>query len=185
MSARQDIRSLIFTTRQQSLERRFDGELIVDNFAGGGGTSPPASEPLRPRRSTSPSTTTPKRWRCTRSTTRTRCLHLCEDVWEVDPIEGHRQPARSAWCGCRPTASTSARPRAARPWKRRFAASRGCAALGRHTKPRVVMLENVEEFQEWGPLIVDADGNGAARTRRRRARRSRASCGSCARTATT
>lgn len=26
-------------------------------------------------------------------------------------------------------------------------------------KPRVIMLENVEEFKTWGPLLIDADGN--------------------------
>ena len=40
---------------------------------------------------------------------------------------------------------------------------RGLAWIGlrwvARTKPRVMILENVEEFQTWGPLLVDADGN--------------------------
>ncbi len=35
----------------------------------------------------------------------------------------------------------------------------GHSALGRHSTPRVIMLENVEEFQTWGPLLIDSEGN--------------------------
>jgi DNA (cytosine-5)-methyltransferase 1 len=90
-------------------------------------------------------------------------LHLCEDVWEVDPIEvTGNQPVGLVWLS--PDCKHFSKAKGGTPVEKKI---RGLAWVTLRwvakCKPRVVMLENVEEFQEWGPLIVDADGNRAAR----------------------
>lgn len=126
------------------------GELIVDNFAGGGGASTGIElatgysvdiainhdpEAIRMHKTNHPNT-----------------KHYCEDVWQVDPIEacqGH--PVGLAWFS--PDCKHFSKAKGGKP-KDKFI--RGLAWVACRwaalVRPRVIMLENVEEFRTWGPL---------------------------------
>jgi hypothetical protein len=89
--------------------------------------------------------------------------------------------SRSACCGLARTASTSARPRAASRSARRSAAWPGSSSSGQGVRPRVICLENVEEFQTWGPL---GDDGPACPCPERKGETFRAGSRSCATSAT-
>ena len=129
-------------------------ELVVDNFAGGGGASigiergigRPVNvainhdaEAIAMHRANHPETT-----------------HYTEDVWKIDPHQVTRgQPVGLAWFS--PDCKRFSKAKGCRPVSKKI---RGLAWVvvrwARRVRPRVIMLENVEEFQDWGP--VGADG---------------------------
>lgn len=127
-----------------------NGELIVDNFAGGGGASTGIGmatgisvdiainhdpEAIRMHKANHPST-----------------KHYCENVWTVDPVEicnGH--PVALAWFS--PDCKHFSKAKGGKPKDKNV---RGLAWVALRwaglVRPRVIMLENVEEFKTWGPL---------------------------------
>lgn len=133
--------------------------LIVDNFAGGGGASTGIylatgrhpdlavnhnAEALAIHTANHPETT-----------------HLCEDVWDVDPHEATGgQPVDIAWFS--PDCTFFSKARGAKPFRDRNKATRRRALAhvvvrwAAAVRPTVIFMENVEEFESWGPL--DADG---------------------------
>ena len=127
-----------------------NGELIVDNFAGGGGASTGIEmatgysvdiainhdpEAIRMHKANHPYT-----------------KHYCEDVWQVDPVkacDGH--PVGLAWFS--PDCKHFSKAKGGKPKDKfiRGLAWVACRWAGL-VRPRVIMLENVEEFKTWGPL---------------------------------
>ena len=127
-----------------------NGELIVDNFAGGGGASTGIEmatgysvdiainhdpEAIRMHKANHPST-----------------KHYCESVWDVDPVKvcgGH--PVALAWFS--PDCKHFSKAKGGKPKDKniRGLAWVACRWAGL-VRPRVIMLENVEEFKTWGPL---------------------------------
>lgn len=127
-----------------------NGELIVDNFAGGGGASTGIEmetgisvdiainhdpEAIKMHKANHPST-----------------KHYCESVWDVDPVEacgGH--PVALAWFS--PDCKHFSKAKGGKPKDKNI---RGLAWVALRwaglVRPRVIMLENVEEFKTWGPL---------------------------------
>lgn len=127
-----------------------NGELIVDNFAGGGGASTGIEmatgisvdiainhdpEAIRMHKANHPST-----------------KHYCENVWAVDPVKacaGH--PVGLAWFS--PDCKHFSKAKGGKPKDKNI---RGLAWVALRwaglVRPRVIMLENVEEFKTWGPL---------------------------------
>lgn len=133
-------------------------ELIVDNFAGHGGASLgiefAAGRPvdiainhdinaIRLHKVNHPYT-----------------VHYQEDVWDIDPqgvCNGH--PVGLAWFS--PTCT-------------HFSKAKGLPLVDKHirglawvtlrwledTRPRAIIIENVEEFKTWGPLMKDPKGRG-------------------------
>lgn len=95
-----------------------------------------------------------------------KTIHYCEDVWEVDPREiVAGRPVGFAWFS--PDCKHHSKARGGKPREKKI---RGlawvavrCAAT---VRPRVIYLENVEEFQDWGPLLPDGqpDKKQAGRT---------------------
>jgi DNA (cytosine-5)-methyltransferase 1 len=78
--------------------------------------------------------------------------HYCEDVWQVDPVKacnGH--PVGLAWFS--PDCKHFSKAKGGKPKDKfiRGLAWVACRWAGL-VRPRVIMLENVEEFQQWGPL---------------------------------
>ena len=78
--------------------------------------------------------------------------HYCESVWDVDPIEackGH--PVGLAWFS--PDCKHFSKAKGGKPKDKNI---RGLAWVALRwagkVRPRVIMLENVEEFKTWGPL---------------------------------
>lgn len=127
-----------------------NGELIVDNFAGGGGASTGIElatgysvdiainhdpEAIRMHKANHPNT-----------------KHYCENVWVVDPVKacnGH--PVGLAWFS--PDCKHFSKAKGGKPKDKniRGLAWVACRWAGL-VRPRVIMLENVEEFKTWGPL---------------------------------
>lgn len=127
-----------------------NGELIVDNFAGGGGASTGIElatgysvdiainhdpEAIKMHKANHPNT-----------------KHYCENVWAVDPVKacgGH--PIALAWFS--PDCKHFSKAKGGKPKDKniRGLAWVACRWAGL-VRPRVIMLENVEEFKTWGPL---------------------------------
>ena len=127
-----------------------NGELIVDNFAGGGGASTGIEmatgysvdiainhdpEAIKMHKANHPNT-----------------KHYCENVWTVDPVKacnGH--PVGLAWFS--PDCKHFSKAKGGKPKDKNI---RGLAWVALRwaglVRPRVIMLENVEEFKTWGPL---------------------------------
>ena len=127
-----------------------NGELIVDNFAGGGGASTGIElatgysvdiainhdpEAIKMHKANHPNTE-----------------HYCENVWAVDPAKackGH--PVGLAWFS--PDCKHFSKAKGGKPKDKNI---RGLAWVALRwaglVRPRVIMLENVEEFKTWGPL---------------------------------
>lgn len=127
--------------------------LVVDNFAGGGGASSGMEtvlgrsvdiavnhdiEAIRMHKANHPTT-----------------KHYCESVWDVDPVEAcEGRPVDIAWFS---------------PDCRHFSKAKGSQLVNREVrglawvavrwakavKPRLIFLENVEEFKTWGPVGDD------------------------------
>jgi DNA (cytosine-5)-methyltransferase 1 len=125
-------------------------ELLIDNFAGGGGTSTGIrqgmgrevdfainhnAEALDMHAHNHPGTN-----------------HLCESVFDVDPLELTKgRPVGLVWLS--PDCKHHSKAKGGKP---REQGIRGLAWIGLRwlvaTKPRKMMLENVCEFKDWGPL---------------------------------
>lgn len=132
------------------LKKMIHGELIVDNFAGGGGASTGIEmatgysvdiainhdpEAIKMHKANHPNTE-----------------HYCENVWAVDPVKacnGH--PVGLAWFS--PDCKHFSKAKGGKPKDKNI---RGLAWVALRwaglVRPRVIMLENVEEFKTWGPL---------------------------------
>lgn len=87
--------------------------------------------------------------------------HLIEDVWQVDPLEvtGGRA-VDFLWAS--PDCTHHSKARGGQPVKKtiRGLAWVVCKWAGK-VRPRMIMLENVEEFQDWGPVRPKRDATGA------------------------
>ena len=135
----------------------FPGELIIDNFAGGGGTSTGLEAAFE--RPVDIAINHDPEALAMHALNHPYTKHLCESVWDIDPIEvtGNR-PVGLVWLS--PDCKHFSKAKGGTPVSKHI---RGLAWVGMRwvalTKPRVLMLENVEEFQTWGPVIVGADGN--------------------------
>ena len=125
-------------------------ELIVDNFAGGGGASTGIElatgksvdiainhdpEAIKMHKANHPGT-----------------KHYCESVWDVDPVEVCAgRPVALAWFS--PDCKHFSKAKGGKPKDKNI---RGLAWVALRwaglVRPRVIMLENVEEFKTWGPL---------------------------------
>ena len=132
------------------LKKMIHGELIVDNFAGGGGASTGIEmatgysvdiainhdpEAIKMHKANHPNTE-----------------HYCENVWAVDPVKackGH--PVGLAWFS--PDCKHFSKAKGGKPKDKNI---RGLAWVALRwaglVRPKVIMLENVEEFKTWGPL---------------------------------
>jgi len=130
-------------------------EIIVDLFAGGGG----ASDGIRRALGCDPDVAInhdrvalamhmanhPDTW------------HLRKDIWDVPPRWASRsRPVGLLWAS--PDCKHFSKAKGAAPKRDREIRSLAWVVekWAREVKPRVIILENVEEFRSWGPL--DGDG---------------------------
>lgn len=132
-------------------------ELIIDNFAGGGGTSTGLEaafgRPVDIAINHDPEAL------AMHAINHPHTRHLCESVWDADPIKVTKnQPVGLVWLS--PDCKHFSKAKGGKPVEKKI---RGLAWVtlrwAAKCKPRVIMLENVEEFKTWGPLLCDADGN--------------------------
>lgn len=125
-------------------------EIIVDNFAGGGGASTgielAAGRPVAIAINHDPDAI------LLHKTNHPYTTHIQASVWDVDPVEVCKgRPVGLAWFS---------------PDCKHFSKAKGAALVDKKirglawivlrwagtVRPRVIMLENVEEFQSWGPV---------------------------------
>ena len=79
--------------------------------------------------------------------------HYCESVWDVDPIEVCAgRPVGLVWFS--PDCKHFSKAKGGNPVEKSI---RGLAWIAvrwaRLVRPRVIILENVEKFATWGPLV--------------------------------
>ncbi|MBD8005850.1 DNA cytosine methyltransferase [Bacillus norwichensis] len=131
-------------------------EIIVDNFAGGGGASEgiematglnvdiainhdPAA--IAMHKANHPDTE-----------------HYCESVWDIEPKEVVKG-RKVGLCWLSPDCRHFSKAKGGKPVSKEV---RGLAWVAINwairVRPRVIMLENVEEFKTWGPLKINAKG---------------------------
>lgn len=133
-----------------------EGEIIVDSFAGGGGASTGIEmalgrspdfainhdeEALALHRANHPDT-----------------VHLSKNIYKVDPLDvvGQRKVGL-LWAS--PDCKHFSKAKGGKPVKREIRDLAWTVVLwAERVKPRVIILENVEEFQTWGPLIETEKG---------------------------
>lgn len=126
-------------------------EIIVDNFAGGGGAS--TGIELAIGRSVDIAINHDENAIAMHKTNHPDTLHYCESVFDVDPSAATSgKPVGLAWFS--PDCRHFSKAKGAKPVKKEI---RGLAWIvlrwALAVRPRVMMLENVEEFKTWGPLL--------------------------------
>ncbi|QMR43968.1 DNA cytosine methyltransferase [Citrobacter freundii] len=131
-------------------------EIIVDNFAGGGGAS--TGIELAIGRSVDIAINHDPNAVAMHTTNHPDTLHYCESVFDVDPIVATAgRPVGLVWFS--PDCRHFSKAKGSKPVEKEI---RGLAWIvirwALAVRPRVMMLENVEEFRTWGPLIESADG---------------------------
>jgi len=127
-----------------------NGELIVDNFAGGGGASTgiETATGISPDIAINHDPMAIAQHKANHPSTK----HFCEDVWQVDPVTACAgNPVGLAWFS--PDCKHFSKAKGGKPKDKfiRGLAWVACRWAGL-VRPRVIMLENVEEFKTWGPL---------------------------------
>ncbi|MCR4457600.1 DNA cytosine methyltransferase [Pseudescherichia sp. L3] len=127
-------------------------EIIVDNFAGGGGAS--TGIELAIGRSVDIAINHDPNAVAMHSTNHPDTLHYCESVYDIDPRTATAgRPVGLAWFS--PDCRHFSKAKGAKPVEKSI---RGLAWIvirwALAVRPRVMMLENVEEFKTWGPLLA-------------------------------
>jgi DNA (cytosine-5)-methyltransferase 1 len=125
-------------------------ELIVDNFAGGGGAS--TGIELATGRSVDIAINHDPDAIAMHKTNHPDTRHYCESVWDVNPreaVDGH--PVALAWLS--PDCKHFSKAKGGKPVEKKIRGLAWIAVRWAATvRPRVIMLENVEEFKAWGPI---------------------------------
>ncbi|MCD0495944.1 DNA cytosine methyltransferase [Achromobacter sp. MY14] len=126
-------------------------ELIIDNFAGGGGAS--TGIELALGRCVDVAINHDAEAIAMHSMNHPQTRHYCESVWDVDPLEVTKgRPVGLGWFS--PDCKHFSKAKGGKPREKRI---RGLAWVvlrwAALVRPRVIMLENVEEFRTWGPLL--------------------------------
>ena len=127
-----------------------DREIVVDNFAGGGGAS--TGIEIAMGRSVDIAINHDPAAIAMHRANHPGTKHYTEDVWKVDPVEACAgRPVALAWFS--PDCKHHSKAKGGKPVSKKI---RGLAWVAvkwaKKVHPRVIMLENVEEFQDWGRL---------------------------------
>lgn len=129
-----------------------DSEIIVDNFAGGGGAS--TGIEMATGRSVDIAINHDPNAVAMHTTNHPDTLHYCESVYSIRPkVATAGRPVGLAWFS--PDCRHFSKAKGAKPVEKSI---RGLAWIvirwALDVGPRVMMLENVEEFKTWGPLLA-------------------------------
>lgn len=139
-----------FNAQHGQLDLHLPQELIVDNFAGGGGASTGLEmalgrpvdiainhdpEAIRLHAANHPDT-----------------VHYCESVWDINPIAVCKgRPVAVAWFS--PDCKHFSKAKGGKPVDKNIRGLAWVAVRWAATvRPKIIMLENVEEFKTWGPV---------------------------------
>lgn len=125
-------------------------EIIIDSFAGGGGAS--VGIEMATGRPVDIAINHDPEAIAMHKANHPYTKHYCENIWEVDPVKVVAgRPVGLMWAS--PDCTHHSKARGGKPREKNI---RGLAWVvlkwAAKVKPRVIMLENVEEFVDWGPL---------------------------------
>ncbi|MBI3908513.1 MAG: DNA cytosine methyltransferase [Pseudomonas fluorescens] len=151
MSASQNLPQ--FINRQPSMGLPFEKELVVDLFAGGGGASTGIARAYRePDVAVNHNPIALAVHRANHPQT----AHYVADVFEVDPVLATGgQPVGILWAS--PDCRHHSKAKGGAPRDRGVRGLAWVVVRWAHsTRPRLMFLENVEEFCDWGP--IDEEG---------------------------
>ncbi|MFD2177882.1 DNA cytosine methyltransferase [Veronia pacifica] len=125
-------------------------ELVVDNFAGGGGAS--TGMELGLNRHVDIAINHDPEAIAMHKANHPETEHYCESVWDVDPVEACKgRPVGFAWFS--PDCKHFSKAKGNKPVDKNIRGLAWVAVRWAALVPvRVFMLENVEEFLTWGPL---------------------------------
>jgi len=137
-------------TWKRSYQESLFREIVVDNFAGGGGASTgielATGRPVDIAINHDPAAI------AMHKANHPETEHYCESVWEVDPRKVVRG-RQVGLCWLSPDCTHFSKAKGGKPRKKSI---RGLAWVALRwaatVRPRVIILENVEEFKTWGPL---------------------------------
>ena len=129
-------------------------EIVVDNFAGGGGAS--TGIEIAIGRSVDIAINHDPAAIAMHRVNHPTTEHYTEDVWKVDPVEACAgRPVALAWFS--PDCKHHSKAKGGKPVSKHI---RGLAWVAvrwaKKVHPRVIMLENVEEFMDWGRLDANS-----------------------------
>lgn len=139
--------------RLPQLRLSLEHELVIDQFAGGGGAS--LGMEIALGRSPDIAINHDPEAVALHQANHPTTEHYCESVWDVDPRAVCKgRPVGLMWLS--PDCKHFSKAKGGKPVEKKI---RGLAWIGvkwaRLVRPRVIVLENVEEFQTWGPLTED------------------------------
>jgi DNA (cytosine-5)-methyltransferase 1 len=128
-------------------------ELVIDLFAGGGGASTGIEQAIG--RHVDIAVNHDPAAVSLHQANHPQTQHFVSDVFEVDPLEvTDGQPVGLLWAS--PDCKHFSKAKGGKPVSKKI---RGLAWVvvkwAKLVRPRVICLENVEEFQTWGPLAED------------------------------
>jgi DNA (cytosine-5)-methyltransferase 1 len=133
-------------------------EIVVDLFAGGGGASTGIEQAIG--RAVDIAINHDAEAISLHQANHPQTTHYCSDVFEVDPVAvTHGRPVGLLWAS--PDCKHFSKAKGGKPVSKKIRSLawvvvkwvKKLKPFNRH--PRVILLENVEEFQTWGPLNAD------------------------------
>jgi len=127
-----------------------EDEIVVDNFAGGGGASSGVERAIG--RSPDIAVNHDEDAIAMHLANHPTCTHYRENVWQVDPVAACQgRPVGLAWFS--PDCKHFSKAKGSTPKSQKVRGLAWSAVRWAQTvRPRIVCLENVEEFKDWGPL---------------------------------
>jgi DNA (cytosine-5)-methyltransferase 1 len=131
-------------------------ELIIDSFAGGGGASTGIEMALG--RSPDYAINHDPEALALHAANHPETVHLSKNIWQVDPMDVvGRRPVGLLWAS--PDCKHFSKAKGGKPVKRNIRDLAWTVVLwAKRARPRVIILENVEEFRDWGPLVETEPG---------------------------
>lgn len=131
-------------------------EMIIDSFAGGGGAS--TGIELALGRSPDVAINHDAEALALHRANHPETLHLNSNIYHVDPLDvTKRRKVGLMWAS--PDCKDFSKAKGGTPVRRHIRGLAWTVVLWiERARPRVIILENVEEFQQWGPVIEGPKG---------------------------
>lgn len=140
-------------TASDTLYDLYDHELIVDLFAGGGG----ASEGIFMATGRHPDIAINHDEDAIAAHTRNHpeTKHFCQSIWKVHPLEAcGDQPVGLLWAS--PSCTHFSRAAGGVPKSKQLRSLPGVVLTwAKYVRPKIIVVENVGEMEDWGPLLDD------------------------------
>lgn len=129
-------------------------EIVVDLFAGGGGASTGIEQAIG--RAVDVAINHDAEAISLHQANHPQTMHYCSDVFEVDPVAVTQgRPVGLLWAS--PDCKHFSKAKGGKPVSKKIRSLAWVVVKwAKAVRPRMIFLENVEEFQTWGPLNADS-----------------------------